>query len=174
MPDQKYPVGEFTFDRNISQERRNALIDEFSGLVDTLRPLLRGLSDAQLDTPYREGGWTVRQLVHHMADSSMNWYIRFKLALTEQIPQVKPFDQDAWSGLADARTLAPDLSVGLLNSVHARMTAVLHSLKSAEFQRMMKHPERGEISVDYTLQTLHWHTKHHIAHIAAFRKRAGW
>jgi hypothetical protein len=135
---------------------------------------MRGLSDTHLDTPFRAGGWTVRQLVHHAADSSLNWYIRLKMALTETEPTIKPFDQDAWSALADARTMAPEVSVSILEAVHARMAAVLRSLQPADWSRTMQHPERGRISVDYTLQTTHWHARHHIAQVAAVRKEKGW
>jgi len=174
MADQKYPIGEFIFDREITPEKRMLLISELAGCAASLRSLVRGLSDEQLDTPYRNGGWTVRQLAHHLADSSLNWYARFKMALTEENPQIKPFEQDSWSMLVDARTMSPEVSVNLLESVHARMATVLRSLTSADFSRTMVHPERGRISVDYTLQTLHWHTRHHIAHIEALRKQRGW
>jgi hypothetical protein len=174
MADQKYPVGEFVFDREITPEKRMLLISELAGFAASLRSLVRGLSDEQLDTPYRSGGWTVRQLAHHLADSSLNLYARFKMALTEENPQIKPFEQDSWSMLIDARTMPPEVSVNLLESVHARMATVLRSLTSADFSRTMVHPERGRISVDYTLQTLHWHTRHHIAHIDALRRQKGW
>jgi hypothetical protein len=174
MTDPKYPVGEFDFDKNITPEKRIAMINELAGFGARLRSIVRGLTDANLDTPYRKGGWTVRQLTHHVADSSLNWYSRFKMALTEQNPVIKPFDQDAWSALADAQTLPPEVSVNLLESVHARMAAVLRTLKPADFSRTMVHPERGEISVDYTLQTVHWHTRHHISHIERLRKENGW
>ncbi len=174
MTDHKHPIGEFVFDPGIDQPRRLVLIEELAGSAGRLRQLMRGLSDTHLDTPYRAGGWTVRQLAHHVADSSLNWYIRLKVALTEAAPTVKPFDQDAWSGLADARTMAPEVSVNLLEAVHARMAAILRSLKPAEWRRTMQHPERGEISVDYTLQTVHWHTRHHLSHIEAVRKEKGW
>jgi uncharacterized damage-inducible protein DinB len=174
MTDPRYPVGEFKFDTHNTPEKRIAMINELGGLAASLRSLVRGLSPANLDTPYRSGGWTVRQLTHHLADSSLNWYSRFKMALTEQTPVIKPFDQDAWSALVDARTMPPEVSVNLLESVHARMTAVMRTLKPEDFSRTMVHPERGEISLDYTLQTLHWHTKHHIAHIERLRKESGW
>jgi uncharacterized damage-inducible protein DinB len=174
MPDQRHPVGEFAFEKNITPEKRAALIEDLAAMGATLRSLVRGLSDTHLDTPYREGGWTVRQLAHHVADASLNWYVRLKLALTEQKPVIKPFDQDAWTGLPDARTLPPEVSVNLLESVHARLVAVLRALKPGDFSRAMIHPERGEISVEYALQTLHWHTRHHLAHIEELRKRKGW
>jgi hypothetical protein len=174
MMDPKYPVGEFAFDRNITPEKRIAMINELAGFAGRLRSLVRGLTDANLDTPYRQGGWTVRQLTHHVADSSLNWYSRLKMALTEQNPVIKPFDQDAWSQMTDAKTMPPEVSVNLLESVHARMAAVLRTLKPVDFSRTMMHPERGEISVDYTLQTLHWHTRHHLSHIERLRKENGW
>lgn len=174
MSDPRYPVGQFTFEKNVSMEKRMSMIDELAGFPARLRSLLRGLTDKQLDTPYRDGGWTVRQLTHHAADSSLNWYARFKMALTEQKPTIKPFDQDAWSTLVDAKTMPPEVSVNLLESVHARMAAVLRSLKPEDFSRTMVHPERGEISVDYTLQTLHWHSKHHIGQIEKLRREQGW
>ena len=174
MADQKYPIGEFIFDREITPEKRMLLISELAGCAASLRSLVRGLFDEQLDTPYRSGGWTVRQLSHHLADSSLNWYARFKMALTEDNPRITPFEQDSWSKLVDARTMPPEVSVNLLESVHARMVTVLRSRPSADFSRTMVHPERGVISVDYTLQTLHWHARHHIAHIEALRRQKGW
>jgi hypothetical protein len=167
-------MGEFVFDKGITPEKRMLLISELAGFAASLRSLVRGLSDEQLDTPYRSGGWTVRQLAHHLADSSLNWYVRFKMALTEENPRIKPFEQDSWSMLVDARTMPPEVSVTLLESVHARMATVLRSLTPADFLRTMVHPERGRISVDYTLQTQHWHSRHHIAHIDALRKQKGW
>jgi uncharacterized damage-inducible protein DinB len=174
MQDLRYPIGEFAFDASLTHDSRAAIIDELAGSCGTLRTMISGLTDPQLDTPYREGGWTLRQLVHHLADSSLNWYIRFKAALTELDPHIKPFDQDSWSALPDARTLPPEVSVDLLNAVHLRMAAVMRAMRPEDFNRTLYHPERGSMTVDCVLQALRWHMRHHMAHIASLRKSKGW
>jgi hypothetical protein len=167
MPDLKYPIGEFTFDSGVAREKRAVLIEELAESAERLRVLLSKLTIGQLDLSYREGGWTVRQLVHHLADSSVNWYMRFKVALTEPNPEIKPFDGDAWSALPDALTLDPDLSVNILAAIHTRMVAVMHTMQPEAFSRTLRHPERGTLSIDYVLQCVHWHMRHHTAHIAS-------
>jgi uncharacterized damage-inducible protein DinB len=144
-----------------------------ASLPERLRSALGGLTKAQLDLPYRAGGWTVREVVHHLADGFMNWYIRIKLALTENDPQVKPFDQEAWSRLEDSRAASPDLSIAAFEALTARAIVLLRSLSPTDFSRTMRHPERGQISVDYALQTLCWHSRHHIAHIESLRRTGG-
>jgi hypothetical protein len=131
------------------------------------------LSDAQLDTPYREGGWTVRQVVHHIADSHANSYVRFKLALTEDWPTIKPYDEAAWARLADSR-LPIDSSLVFVESLHARWVALLSSLSETDFERGYNHPESGRKTLSLALAHYDWHSRHHTAHITSLREREGW
>ncbi len=133
-----------------------------------------GLSPAQLDTPYRDGGWTVRQVVHHLADSHMNAFIRLKLALTENTPQIKPYDEKEWAKLADVEGVHIDYSLALLQGLHARWSALLSSLSPEQLDRTFLHPESGVQKLDRTLQTYAWHCRHHVAHITRLRQRNGW
>jgi hypothetical protein len=173
MRDPRYPIGKCVVEENITQEKRAAMIEDLDGFGDALRASASKFDEAKLNTPYREGGWTVRQLIHHLADSNLNWYARIKMALTEDHPQIKPFDQDAWSALFDARTLPPDISIDLIAGVNKRITAVLRSVSPGDFKRTMWHPERGILTIDATLQMLHWHMRHHIAHIESLRTAEG-
>lgn len=170
----KYPIGRFHFDKDVTPEKRNACIREIAELPQKARGAVDGLSSAQLDTPYRDGGWTVRQVVHHLADSHMNSFARFKLALTEDNPQIKPYDQDAWAATADAAGTDIALSLALLEGLHGRWTVLLSSLAPADFARTFRHPESGLQTLDRTLQTYAWHCRHHVAHIAGLRERNGW
>src|SRR5918994_2381576 len=138
--DLSYPVGRFDHTASRTTDTRRAAVDDIAALPATMREAVRGLTDAQLDTPYRPGGWTVRQLVHHVADSHMNGYIRTKLALTEETPTIKPYDQDAWSTLADSR-LPIASSLAILDAVHERWTAINRSLQERDFARTFTHPE---------------------------------
>ena len=135
---------------------------------------MSGLSDAQLDTPYRDRGWTVRQLVHHVADSHVNSVVRFKLALTEDWPTIKPYDEKAWAELPDSKTLPIDGSLVLIEALHARWVALLESMSEPDFARGIKHPERGPSDLALTLALYAWHSQHHTAHITALRERMGW
>ena len=136
-------------------------------------PAVRGLSAAQLDTPYRPGGWTIRQVVHHLGESHMNAFIRFKLALTEDNPTIKPYDEDAWAKLKDAQSpIEP--SVTLLDALHQRWVVLLEGLEPADFARPLQHPERGPMTLDSMLQLYSWHGPHHVAHITGLRQREGW
>ncbi|HLI30711.1 MAG TPA: putative metal-dependent hydrolase, partial [Terriglobia bacterium] len=139
-----------------------------------LRAAVKGLSDAQLDTPYREGGWTVRQVVHHLADSHMNSYVRFRLALTESEPTIKTYDQTRWAELRDARTAPVEPSLALLESLHKRWVLLLKSLEAADFSRTFRHPDRGTMTLDQNLALYAWHGRHHVAHITSLRERMGW
>jgi uncharacterized damage-inducible protein DinB len=173
--DPRYPIGEFTRPDAVSPEERKGLLDVLARTPSLLRAAVAGLSDAQLDTPYRPGGWTLRQVVHHVADSHMNSYIRCRLALTEDNPLIKPYDQTRWAELADARILPVELSLGLLDNLHARWTALLSRLAPEDFARTFRHPEySAPLSLDITLALYAWHGKHHTAHITGLRQRMGW
>ncbi|MEK6570441.1 MAG: YfiT family bacillithiol transferase, partial [Bacteroidota bacterium] len=139
-----------------------------------LRGAVRGLSDRQLDTPYRPGGWTVRQVVHHVPDSHLNAYIRFKLALTENEPTIKPYEQQLWAELPDARTGPIEMSLALLEALHKRWVLLLQSLNPSDFNRTFRHPELGLMTLDRTLALYAWHGRHHVAHITSLRERMGW
>ena len=174
MEELKYPVGKFTLDKGVTPGKRAAWISELAGLPVALRRAVQGFSKEQLDTPYREGGWSARQLVHHLADSHMNTLIRFKLCLTENEPAVKPFDQDKWAVTADVLEIEPHVSLGILDGVHVRLVALLRSLQPADFKRAFKHPERGLMDLDHTLQLYAWHGRHHLAQITELRRRQDW
>jgi len=132
-----------------------------------------GLSEPQLDTPYRPGGWTVRQVVHHVPDSHINSYVRFRLALTENEPTVKPYDESRWAELADSRTAHIETSLALLESLHERWVLLLRSLSPADFRRQFRHPELGAVSLEKNLALYAWHGRHHVAHITSLRERMG-
>jgi len=153
--------------------RANA-IRGIAALPANLRAAVDGLDDAQLDTSYRAGGWTVRQLVHHVADSHMNAYVRVRLALTEDWPTIKPYDEARWAELADARTLPVDTSLALLGSLHSRWVALLESLGEADWQRGYLHPESGRQALGVVVLLYDWHSRHHTAHVTELRKRTAW
>jgi hypothetical protein len=171
--DPSYPIGRFDRSAPCTPDTRRAAIEAIAAMPEHLRRALDGLSDAQLDTPYRPGGWTVRQLVHHVADSHANGYVRTKLALTEENPTIKPYLQDAWAALPDSR-LPVALSLGFLDGVHARWTALWRSLDDADFSRVFTHPELGPQTLDAQLHLYAWHSRHHVAHVTTLRDREGW
>jgi hypothetical protein len=171
--DLSFPIGRFDREAPISPDMRAAAIRDIVELPAHLRSAVAGLDDSRLDTPYRPGGWTVRQLVHHVADSHMNGFIRMKLALTEDTPTIKPYDQDAWAALPDM-TLPIAVSLGLVDAVHQRWAAVAAALTADGFGRAFKHPELGPLTVDQHLQLYAWHSRHHVAHITRLRERQGW
>ena len=171
--DLRYPIGEFKLPSLITAASRTSAIDAIATLPQHMRDAVRGLSESQLDTPYRPGGWTVRQVVHHVPDSHLNAYVRVKLAITEDNPTIKPYDQDAFAQLPDQR-LPIDVSLALLDALHARWTAVLRALTPDQFIRPLVHPEIGAITVDYLVQSYGWHSRHHVAHITCLREREGW
>jgi hypothetical protein len=173
--DLQYPIGRFTLVTPITEEMRRAAIDDITTLPARMCDAVSGLSDAQLDTPYRPGGWTVRQVVHHVADSHVNAYIRFKLALTENAPQITRYDEKAWARLADSG-MPIDVSLRMLESVHARWVALLQQLKPADWSRTFIHPEYpdGPRTIDWLAQAYAWHSNHHLAHITSLRQREGW
>jgi hypothetical protein len=169
-----YPIGKFAYHANPGDADRAAFIADFRELPARLRAALSGLDRERLDTPYRDGGWTVRQVVHHLADSHMNAFVRCKLVLTEENPRIKPYNQDAWAALPDGKTAEIEASLSIIEGMHARLTLLLEGLAPSDWARSMDHPERGLIGLDYTLQLYAWHCRHHVAHITGLRRRKGW
>jgi hypothetical protein len=172
--DLRYPVGPYQAPEVISAAQRSLWIRQIETLPSSLRQAVSGWSDAQLDTPYRPAGWTVRQVVHHLPDSHLNSYTRFRLALTEDSPVIKPYDEAAWAELPDAKAAPITSSLALLEGLHARWTALLQSLGDAAFARTFRHPELGEIRLDWTLGLYDWHCRHHLGHITSLRARERW
>ncbi|MGB9455339.1 MAG: bacillithiol transferase BstA [Bryobacteraceae bacterium] len=172
--DLSYPIGKFDFKAAVAPDSRPQLIQEIAATPSLFRNAVAGLDDRQLDTPYRPGGWTVRQVVHHVADSHMNSYIRFRLALTEDSPTVKPYDQAKWAELHDARTAPVDLSLELIDGLHRRWVDLLRGFSDADFARTFRHPELGLMRLDTNLALYAWHGRHHAAHIIGLRNRMGW
>jgi len=171
--DPRYPVGKFSYSGPPTPEQRKEFLDDVEQTPARLRAAVRGLSDAQLDTPYRDGGWTVRQVVHHVPDSHLNSYVRFKLALTEDEPTIKTYMEDRWAELPDS--LQPiENSLVMLESLHRRWMVVLKSLSEADWTRTFRHPELGPMTLEKTLALYSWHGKHHVAHITSLRERMGW
>ena len=170
---ERFPIGKFQRPAAFTAEARAASIVNLRNLPALLAKAVSGLNDQQLDTPYREGGWTVRQLVHHVADSHANAYIRFKLALTELDPTVKPYNEKEWANLADSR-LPVDVSLRLVADIHTRWIALLESMADADFERGFVHPENGPQSLNVALGIYSWHSLHHTAHITRLRERKGW
>ncbi|MGB8259978.1 MAG: bacillithiol transferase BstA [Terracidiphilus sp.] len=173
LDDLRYPIGRFSPLASAMAGVRAANIQTLRLLPERLRAAVAGLSEAQLDTPYRDQGWTVRQVVHHVADSHINAYVRTRLALTEDWPTIKPYDEAAWANLADCR-MPVDVSLALIEALHARWTALLEALTEEEFQRGYNHPERGRQTLAQMLAMYDWHSRHHTAHITALRARMGW
>jgi uncharacterized damage-inducible protein DinB len=174
MTDFQYPIGKFQFPESISEQDRQTFIQQIEEAPAALWSAVTGLSEKQLDTPYREGGWTVRQVVHHLADSHMNAWVRFKLAMTEDQPTIKTYDQKRWAELPDAKTAPVVVSLSLVDMVHKRLVTLLRSMSAADFARTMEHPEQGIVTLDRYLSLYAWHGRHHIAHITGLRERMGW
>jgi hypothetical protein len=174
MSDPRYPIGKFQYEESLSDVQRSKLIGEIEKMPAEFRAAVRGLSAKQLDTHYREGGWTVRQLVHHVPDSHMNAYIRFKLALTEDEPTIKPYEQARWAELADTQSTPIEISLVLLENLHTRWVLLLRSLDEQDWKRTLKHPELGRVTLPKTLAMYAWHGRHHTAHITELRKRMHW
>lgn len=172
--DPRYPVGAAPRPDSIEAANISGYIAGLAALPENLRSAVVGLSDAQLDTPYREGGWTVRQVVHHVADSHMQAYSRTKLALTEDWPVITPYKEKLWAELADSLTLPVDVSLEILAPLHRRWVTVLKSLSGEEWQRGYEHPERGRVNLVQTAALYEWHSRHHVAHITELRKNKGW
>jgi hypothetical protein len=172
--DLRYPVGEFKFAGPLTGEQRQAFIDTIEETPARMRAAVAGLDDEQLDTPYRPEGWTIRQVVHHVPESHLNSYVRFKLAITEDEPVIKPYFEDRWAELDDARQAPVALSLDLLEALHGRWVWFLRSLKQEDFQRTFQHPELGVVSLDKNVALYAWHGRHHVAHITSLRERMGW
>lgn len=171
----RFPLGRFTFpDSPVPSDRRAQAIDAIAETPAAARAAVAGLSEQQLDTPYREDGWTVRQVVHHLVDSHVNSYCRFKLAVTEDHPTIRTYDEAAWGELEDARTADIEVSLAILDALHARWTAWLRTLSEDDWARTLYHPEVGELVIDQLLALYGWHGPHHVAHIAGLRDRMGW
>lgn len=171
--DIRYPIGRFTRPDSLSRGLRDRAVREVQAAPAALRQAVAGLGDAQLDTPYREGGWTVRQVAHHIPDSHLNGYVRMKLALTEDNPVIRLYEQDRWAALGDSST-SIEASLDLLDALHRRWTALLHTLGDADFARSLRHPEDSPMRVDQLLALYAWHGRHHTAQIVSLRDRMGW
>jgi hypothetical protein len=174
MTDPRFPIGKFHFDGPPTPDQRTELIAAIEQAPAALRAAVADLSPKQLDTPYRDGGWTVRQVTHHLPDSHMNAYVRFKLALTEDDPTIKPYAEDRWAQLADTQSTPIEVSLVMLDSLHTRWVQLLRSLKPEDWKRIFNHPERGPVSLEQNLAIYAWHGKHHVAHVTELRKRMGW
>jgi uncharacterized damage-inducible protein DinB len=174
MSDPRYPIGKFSFDGTLTPAQKKQYLNDIEQTPARLRAAVRGLSDEQLNTPYREGGWTVRQLAHHVPDSHMNAYIRFKLALTEDEPTIRPYMEDRWAELPESKQAPIDVSLTLLDSLHQRWTMVLRNIPDADWKRTFRHPEMGLLSLEKTLALYAWHGKHHVAHVTTLREKMGW
>jgi uncharacterized damage-inducible protein DinB len=174
MIDLRYPVGKFQFDGPLTEQQKQKALDDIASAPANLRKAVKGLSEAQFDTPYRPEGWTVRQVAHHVPDSHMNAYIRFKLALTEDEPTIKPYAEDRWAKLADTKSTPIEVSLTMLESLHDRWVRLLRSLGTDDWKRTFRHPEMGAMSLDKTLALYAWHGRHHVSHISELRKTNGW
>ncbi|MBX3288560.1 MAG: putative metal-dependent hydrolase [Acidobacteria bacterium] len=168
--DLRYPIGEFDEANWPDREQNIAVI---AALPEELRKAVSGLDDEMLDTPYREGGWTLRQTFHHMADSHINAYCRFRLALTETEPEIRPYDEKLWAELPDS-SLPVEVSLNILDGVHARWAAMLAAMSDADLARRFVHPESGLWTIERSLAMYAWHSRHHTAHITVTRQRYGW
>ena len=174
MDELRYPTGRFARPDVLTPDQRRATVETIATTPAQMRAALRGLTDTQLDTPYRPGGWTVRQLVHHVPDSHANAYCRFKLALTEDTPTIKPYDEAAWALLEDSRTTPVETSLTMLDVLHDRWVRLLQAMSPTDFARRLNHPENGMMNLDQLLALYAWHGPHHVAHITKLREREGW
>lgn len=173
--DPRYPIGRFeSLGRPLTDAERSALVRAIEAHPARMRAAVGGLDDGQLDTPYREGGWTVRQVVHHVVDSHVNSYVRFKLAVTEDQPTIGTYEEAEWAELPDGKYAPVDGSLAILDALHPRWVAFLRALSPDQFRRSVHHPEMGEITVDVLLEIYGWHCPHHEAHVTALRERMDW
>jgi uncharacterized damage-inducible protein DinB len=172
--DLSYPVGRFEWDGDVTSARREQLIAEIADAPRLLRRAVEGLSDEQLDTPYRPGGWTVRQVAHHLPDSHMNGFTRVKMALTEDVPTIKAYDEARFAELGDVRTTPVEVSLALLDALHVRWVALFRAMSDADYARAFNHPEIGVVPLEKQLALYAWHGRHHVAHVTSLRERMGW
>jgi hypothetical protein len=173
--DPRYPIGPFQPQHELTPEERRAMLQTIAATPARMREAVAGLTEAQLDTPYRDGGWTLRQVAHHVPDSHLNAYCRVKLALTEENPVIRPYDESMWAKVDDSRTTPVEVSLTLLESLHARWMKVFDSMKPEDFRRTFRHPEHGGIqTLDWLVAMYSWHGRHHVAHITSTRQRLGW
>lgn len=170
----RYPIGRFEPERDISAERRLDLMDQIARAPARLRDAVEDLTEDQLDTPYRPDGWSVRQVVHHVPDSHMNGYIRFKWALTESDPEIKVYDEAGWARTPEVAATPITVSLSLLDALHERWDVLLRAMSADDFARTLRHPEMGAMSLDIYLQVYAWHGRHHVAHVTALRESKGW
>ena len=171
--DLSYPIGKYDKDSDITSEQREQFIKEIAELPNVLREAVQNLSDNQIDTPYRPEGWTVRQVVHHVGDSHLNSFIRFKLALTEENPTIRPYAEDLWAETAEYK-LPVEVSLTLIDSIHRRWVKLLESMSDEDFARTINHPETGAWTLENLLGMYAWHGKHHTAHINNLKNRNNW
>ena len=174
MTDPRFPVGKFHYNGPPSEEQKREQLEQIAATPAQLRAAIKGLSEQQLDTPYREGGWTVRQVIHHVPDSHINSYVRFKLALTEDEPTIKTYAEDRWAELSDNKSTPIEVSLTLLESLHDRWVRLLRSLSPEDWKKTFRHPELGPMTLEKTLALYAWHGRHHVAHITELRKRMSW
>lgn len=174
MTDPRYPIGKFSFDGSLTRDQKAKFLEDIEQTPARMRAATHGLSDKQLDTPYRDGGWTVRQVVHHVPDSHMNSYMRFKLALTENEPTIRSYMEDLWAELPEAKTAPIELSLALLEDLHKRWMLMLRAISPADWKRAFRHPEIGLMTLEKNLAAYAWHGRHHVAHITALREKMGW
>ena len=172
--DLRYPIGEFSFDAAVATANRNSSIQTIEELPVRLRQAIGGLNEEHLQTPYRDGGWTIHQLIHHIADSHMNSFTRFKLALTEDKPTIKTYEESLWAETTDVTNVPVEISLKLLDALHERLFILLASLSDEAFQRELNHPEHGLISLGFLTAMYAWHSRHHTAHITSLRERMNW
>ena len=174
MTDLRYPIGKFKFEGPTTPEQKEEQLNQIEQAPIRLRAAIKGLSDQQLDTPYRPEGWTVRQVVHHVPDSHLNAYVRYKLALTEDEPTIKPYAEDRWARLADTQATPVEISLAMLDALHDRWVRLLRSLQPEDWKRAFRHPELGLVTLERNLALYAWHGRHHVAHITSLRERNGW
>lgn len=172
--DPRFPVGRYRPPAEIMAEQRAEWIEQIAQTPARLRDAVAGLTDAQLDTPYRDGGWTVRQVVHHLPDSHMNALTRFKLGLTENDPTIKPYDEAGWAVLGDVAATPVEVSLALLEHLHTRWVVLLRSIGEEQWARTLQHPDHGTMRLDFLLGMYAWHGGHHVAHVTTLRERMGW
>jgi hypothetical protein len=172
--DLRYPIGKYEPKAPLTTAERADAISQIAAAPNCLRDAVAGFSRAQFDTPYRPGGWTVRQVVHHLPDAHLNAYVRFKLALTEDEPTIKAYDEARWAELQDSRETPVEVSLALLEALHQRWGVLLQSLRPEDFARRLRHPQRGTMTLDHVLGIYAWHGRHHVAHITSLRQREGW